>query len=86
MKTKHNTPLIKVKFLFFQGHNNKKNNNYEPLITLDKIKIIAPIESIRSLQEEYFKVEIKNSEIVSYSFTQNTPFLLYIEKDIEEQE
>ncbi|MEE1406531.1 MAG: phage/plasmid replication protein [Bacteroidales bacterium] len=56
------------------------------MITLDKIKIIAPIESIRSLKEEYFKVEIKNSEVVSYSFTQTTPFLLYIEKDIEEQE
>lgn len=56
------------------------------MITLDKIKIIAPIESIRSLKEEYFKVEIDKSEIVSYSFTQTTPFLLYIEKDIEEQE
>ncbi len=56
------------------------------MITLDKIKIIAPIESIHSLQEEYFKVEIKNSEVVSYSYTQTTPFLLYIEKDIEEQE
>ena len=38
------------------------------------------------MQEEYFKVEIKNSEVVSYSYTQTTPFLLYIEKDIEEQE
>ena len=56
------------------------------MISLDKIKIIAPIESIRSMKEEYFKVEIKNSEVVSYSFTQTTPFLLYIKKDIEEQE
>lgn len=38
------------------------------------------------MKEEYFKVEIKNSEVVSYSFTQTTPFLLYIKKDIEEQE
>lgn len=56
------------------------------MITLDKIKIIAPIESIRSLKEESFKVEIKNGEVLSYSFTQTSPFLLYIEKDIEEQE
>lgn len=56
------------------------------MITLDKIKIIAPIESILSLKEEYFKKVIKNNEVVSYSFTQTTPFLLYIEKDIDEQE
>ncbi len=56
------------------------------MITLDKIRIIAPIESIISLKEEDFKVEMKNGDIVSYSFTQTTPFLLYIEKDIEEQE
>ena len=66
--------------------NNKSTNSYENLITLDKIKIIAPIDSISITDYSYFKTEIKNDEIKSYSYTQQTPFLLYVEQDIAEQE
>ena len=66
--------------------NNKSTNSYENLITLDKIKIIAPIDCISITDYSYFKTEIKNDKIKSYSYTQQTPFLLYVEQDIAEQE
>ena len=56
------------------------------MITLDKIKIIAPIDSISISDYSCFKTQIKDDEIKSYSYTQQTPFLLYVEQDIEEQE
>ena len=56
------------------------------MITLDKIKIIAPIDCIRISDYSCFKTQIKDDEIKSYSYTQQTPFLLYVEQDIEEQE
>lgn len=56
------------------------------MITLDKLKIIAPIDSISITDYSYFKTEIANDEIRSYSYTQQSPFLLYIEQDVEEQE
>ena len=64
----------------------KNTNSYESLITLDKIKIIASIDSISIRDYSYFKTEIKNDEIKSYSYIQQTPFLLYVEQDIAEQE
>lgn len=64
----------------------KAQDIYEDLITLDKLKIIAPIDSISITDYSYFKTEITNDEIRSYSYTQQSPFLLYVEQDIEEQE
>lgn len=64
----------------------KAQNSYANLITLDKIKIIAPLDSININDHSYFKTEIKDDEIKSYSYTQQSPFMLYIEQDVEERE
>ena len=56
------------------------------MITLDKIKIVAPLESVAVTNEEVFESKVKNGVISSLSYTQASPFQLYIEKDYDDKE
>ncbi len=56
------------------------------MITLDKIKIITPIESVTILNQDIFKASIVSDELIELSFTELTPYNLYIELDYREAE
>lgn len=56
------------------------------MITLDKIKIVAPLECIAVTKQDAFEVKIKNGEIISKSYTQTNPYMLYVEIDYEDRE
>ena len=56
------------------------------MITLDKIKIVAPLECVAVIKQDAFEVKIKNGKIISKSYTQTNPYLLYVEVDYEDRE
>ena len=56
------------------------------MIALDKIKIVAPLECIAVTKQDAFEVKIKNGEIISKSYTQTNPYMLYVEVDYEDRE
>ena len=56
------------------------------MITLDRIKIIAPLECVTITRQEAFEVTIKNDAIISMSYTQTSPCKLYVEVDYKECE
>ncbi len=56
------------------------------MITLDKIKIIVPLESIEIFNEDVFQAKIIRDELVELSYPQLTPYNLYIELDYREAE
>lgn len=56
------------------------------MITLDKIKIVAPLESVTVTDEDAFEAKLKNGIVISLSYTQETPLQLYIELDYEDKE
>lgn len=56
------------------------------MITLDRIKIVAPLESVAVTNEEVFESKVKNGVISSLSYTQVSPFHLFIERDYEDKE
>lgn len=53
------------------------------MITLDKIKIVAPLECVAVTKQDAFEVKIKNGEVISKSYTQAKPYTLYVEVDYE---
>ncbi len=56
------------------------------MIQLDKIKIIAPLESVTILKEDMFQAKILKEDLVEYSYTQLSPYNLYVEVDYKEAE
>ncbi len=56
------------------------------MIQLDKIKIIAPLESVTILNEDVFQSKIFKEDLVEYSYTQLSPYNLYVEADYKEAE
>lgn len=56
------------------------------MITLDKMKIIAPLECVTVIRQEAFESKIRNGVTISTSYTQTKPYMLYLEIDYEEQE
>lgn len=56
------------------------------MISLDKIKIVAPLKAVTIVDESKFEVRVKKNTEVSKSFTLTTPFQLYVEVDYEEGE
>ena len=56
------------------------------MISLDKIKIIAPLECIAVTKQDAFETKIKNGELISMSHTQTNPYMLYVEVDYEDGE
>lgn len=56
------------------------------MITLDRIKIVAPLECVDITKQDAFEVKIKNGEIISKSYTQTNPYMLYIEVDYKDRE
>ena len=56
------------------------------MITLDRIKIIAPLGCVAIIRQEAFEVKTKNNAIISMSYTQTSPCKLYVEVDYKEQE
>ena len=56
------------------------------MITLDKIKIVAPLRAVTIVDERKFEFRAKRGVEVSKSYTQTSPFLLYVDVDYEEGE
>lgn len=56
------------------------------MITFDKIKFVAPIYNIDTIQEDKFDNIYKNGTLAELKYTQQSPYLLYIEVDYIEQE
>ena len=56
------------------------------MISLDKIKIVAPLKAVTIVDESKFEVRVKRGVEASKSYTQTTPFLLYVEVDYEKGE
>lgn len=56
------------------------------MITLDKIKIVAPLECVAVTRQNAFEAKIKNGEVISMSHTQTNPYMLYVEVDYEDRE
>ncbi len=56
------------------------------MIRLDRIKIIAPLESVTILNPDVFESKIVRNKLVELSYTQLTPFNLYVEVDYKETE
>lgn len=56
------------------------------MITLDRIKIVAPMECVTILKEDAFDVKTKNNAVISMSYTQTSPYKLYVEVDCKEKE
>lgn len=51
------------------------------MISLDKIKIVAPLKAVTIVDESKFEIRVKRGVEASKSYTQTTPFLLYVEVD-----
>ena len=56
------------------------------VIKSDKLKIVVNEKYITNINEDVFTTIIKNGQIVEYRYEQQYPYLLYIEKDLIEQE
>lgn len=56
------------------------------MITLDKIKLVAPIKYIEITDKNRFEVHYKEDVEISYRFTQTQPYLLYVEANVRNKE
>ena len=56
------------------------------MITLDRLKLVASIDSISILDTSAFETNIKDGQLCSLNFYQQTPFLLRIKIDYVERE
>lgn len=56
------------------------------MITLDRLKLVASIDSISILDPSAFETNIKDGQLCSLNFYQQTPFLLRIKIDYVERE
>ena len=56
------------------------------MITLDKIKIVAPLNSIAVVDDNKFECKVRKGAVISRSYTQVVPFQLYVEQDYEDKE
>ena len=56
------------------------------MITLDKIKIVAPLNSIAVVDDNKFECKVRKGAVTSRSYTQVVPFQLYVEQDYEDKE
>lgn len=56
------------------------------MLKFDKLKIISSLRNIAQINEEKFQSIVKNGQLVEQKFSMQSPFLLYIEADYQEQE
>lgn len=56
------------------------------MLKIDKIKIVSNIQNISNINEDKFTTIIKDGCITEKKFTSLSPYLLYIEADLREQE
>ncbi len=56
------------------------------MLKFDKVKIISSLRYITRINEEKFQSIVKNGQLVEQKFSMQSPFLLYIEADYQEQE
>ena len=56
------------------------------MLKIDKIKIVSNIRNISNINEDKFTTIIKDGCITEQKFTSLSPYLLYIEADLREQE
>ena len=56
------------------------------MLKIDKIKIVSNIQNISNINEDKFTTIIKDGCITEHKFTSLSPYLLYIEADLREQE
>ena len=56
------------------------------MLKIDKIKIVSNIQNISNINEDKFTTIIKDGCITERKFTSLSPYLLYIEADLQEQE
>ena len=56
------------------------------MLTFDKLKIVTSINYIQNVNLKHFQTIIKNDMVTAYQYQQISPYLLYIEKDIEDNE
>ena len=56
------------------------------MLKIDKIKIVSNIQNISNINEDKFTTIIKDGCITEQKFTSLSPYLLYIEADLREQE
>lgn len=56
------------------------------MLKFDKVKIISNIQNISNINEDRFTSIVKDGCITEHKFTSLSPYLLYIEADLREQE
>ena len=56
------------------------------MLKFDKVKIISSLRYITRINKEKFQGIVKNGQLVEQKFSMQSPFLLYIEADYQEQE
>lgn len=56
------------------------------MLKFDKVKIISSLRNIAQINEEKFQSIVKNGQLIEQKFSMQSPFLLYIEADYQEQE
>ena len=56
------------------------------MLTFDKLKFVTSIDYITDVNLKKFNTIIKDGEITSYKYQQTSPYLLYVEKDIVDDE
>lgn len=56
------------------------------MLTLDRIKIVAPLGSVTAIRQNVFETKTKDGTVISMSYTQTSPSKLYVELDYKEKE
>lgn len=56
------------------------------MIQLDRLKLVSTLESVKILDENAFEIKLKEGQISSLRYHQETPFLLDIKIDYEDKE
>lgn len=56
------------------------------MLTLDRIKIVAPLGSVTAIRQDAFETKAKDGTVISMSYTQTSPSKLYVEINYKEKE
>ena len=51
------------------------------MILLDRLKLICPLDVVENINERVFQIIVKDGNITSYKYQQETPYFLLIRKD-----
>ena len=51
------------------------------MITFDRLKLICPLDVVENINERVFQTIVRDGQLTSYKYQQNTPFYLLIRKD-----